>query len=126
MGKNHFLFFGIILIVILTIISLKETDGLQKLFIPFLDKALHLLAYIILTILWSSYLILHKPSVKLNKNLTLIFIGLMLYGIIIEVLQSKWTVTRLMEFNDLIANFFGIIIGILIFKYIFRYKLKNK
>lgn len=126
MRKSFFFILSISLSVILTIASLKETDDLQELLIPFSDKALHIMAYIVLTISWSCYVFLVRPNFKPIKNLTIIFVGLMLYGMIIEVLQSEITVTRSMEFKDLIANFLGIMMGMLIFNYFIKLKLNNK
>ena len=126
MRKNYFFILSISFSVILTIFSLKETDDLQEILIPFSDKALHILAYIVLTILWSCYAFLIRPNIKPIRNFVILFVGLMLYGMIIEVLQSEITVTRSMEYKDLIANFLGIMIGMLIFNYFIKLKLNNK
>ena len=125
MYKNLFLFVASSFIIFLTIISLKESDGFSIKFIPFLDKILHLSAYIVLTLLWSKYLVLAYPKVSLNKILTVLVILLIIYGIIIEVLQSKLTISRISEFNDVVANFLGIVFGVIIFKYTIKLKLKS-
>lgn len=125
MHKNLYLFFASFCIVVLTIISLKEADSLPNELIPYLDKIFHLLAYIVLTILWGIYLVKQYPKTNLNKLLTIVVAFLVVYGIIIEVLQSKLTVSRMFELGDLAANLLGIVLGILMFKNIIKHKLKN-
>ena len=59
------------------------------------------------------------------KVLTIVALFLTVYGIIIEVLQSKLTTTRVYDIYDIVANFSGIVFGILIFKFLNKYKLKS-
>ena len=87
---------------------------------------MHLSAYVALTLVWSFVLFLFRPDFKFNKILTIILSVLMIYGIIIEILQSKLTNTRVFELNDLVANLIGIILGLIIFKHSLKFKLKNK
>lgn len=105
--------------------SLRETDDLPSNLIANFDKVLHVSAYIVLTILWAFTLNTFKQNIKTTKLLTIVFIGLLLYGIIIEVLQSKVTTTRLFEVNDLFANVSGIILGALLYKFVVKPKLKS-
>lgn len=124
-SKKLFLLVASTLIIFLTVISLKESDGFLLDLIPFTDKILHLSAYIVLTFLWSKYLVLAFSKVTENKILITVAILLLIYGIIIEVLQSKLTTTRMLEFTDVVANFIGIVFGVIIFKYISKLKLKS-
>ena len=123
--KNAYLLIAVLFSVFITVISLKESEGLSNILIPFSDKVLHLSAYIVLTVLWSKYLTVLNPKTKTSKVLIIVLLFLTVYGIIIEVLQSQLTVTRMSEFNDIVANFSGIVIGILIFKYFNMHKLKT-
>ena len=125
MHKNLYLFLAGSLIISLTIISLKESSGLPVDLIPYSDKVLHTLAYISLTILWSLYATKQFSRTKTNRTLTVLAIFLTIYGIIIELLQSRLTVSRVSEFGDLAANILGIVIGIVIFKNINKSKLKS-
>ncbi len=125
MHKNLYLLLASLLIVFLTIISLKESDGLPSDLIPFLDKVLHISAYILLTVLWSKYATKLSPKTNLNRNLSVVVILLTVYGIVIEVLQSRLTTTRISEIGDIMANLLGIVFGIIIFKYINKHKIKS-
>lgn len=42
------------------------------------------------------------------------------YGIVIEVLQEKFTLTRKADFNDVIANIIGVISAVILNKYVFK------
>ena len=126
MLKNLCLLSGIFLSVFISYFSLKESIGLDAFSFPFIDKVMHLSAYVALTLVWSFVLFLFKPDFKFNKILTIILSVLMIYGIIIEILQSKLTNTRVFELNDLVANLIGIILGLIIFKHSLKFKLKNK
>ena len=125
MYKNIYLFLAGFLIISLTIISLKESSGLPVDIMPYLDKVLHTLAYILLTVLWSLYATKQFLKTKTNRILTVLALFLTIYGIIIELLQSRLTVSRVSEFGDLAANVLGIVFGIIIFKNINKGKLKS-
>ena len=125
MHKNLYLVIAGLFTGFLTIISLKESDSLPDDILPYLDKVFHFFAYITLTLLWSIYAKKLYSKTSINKILTVIAILLTVYGIIIEVLQSKLTYTRMLEINDIVANSVGIAFGIIIIKYIFKHKLKT-
>ncbi len=48
---------------------------------------------------------------------------LFIYGIIIEVLQTRLTVNRVGEYQDVIANVLGIVLGSLLVRYINKLEL---
>lgn len=64
-----------------------------------------------------------KPEYTLKKNIVIVSLFLFLYGIIIEVLQSKITLNRVGEYQDILANVLGIFLGALIFRYIRKLEL---
>lgn len=126
MRKQQLLVLSLLFTVLLTYLGLKETDQLTSNLMANFDKVFHVLAYVMLTFLWTTCLWLYHPIFKLNKLFLIIFSTLLVYGIIIEVLQSKFTTTRLFEINDLIANMSGILLGAIFFKFVVIPKLKNK
>ena len=125
MRKNIYLLFAILIVVVLTIVSLKESDELPSVFVSFSDKLFHLIAYMVPTIVWCKYLTLLDLKIKNNNILTVVGVFLIIYGIIIEVLQSKLTTTRIFELNDILDNTIGVVFGLIIFKIAFKYKLKS-
>lgn len=74
-----------------------------------IDKAYHSIAYFVLTLTWllSFY---RKPKKKY-----IIVISCIIFGIIIEVLQSTLTVYRTGDYKDVIANSLGVLLALLIF-----------
>lgn len=123
MRKNLYLFIGILFIGILTFLSLKETISFTSHFFSFTDKILHFGAYVLLTFLWGRYLMLLKPSYSLKKVLSIVAGFLIIYGIIVEVLQTELTKNRVGEIEDVVANVVGIIFGAIVFRYIINWKL---
>lgn len=79
------------------------------------DKIVHLLAYTFFVGLWFLFFYCLKQKKDnflpaLIKSSILAFI----YGIIIEILQGELTTSRSADFNDVLANSIGIVIGILL------------
>lgn len=76
------------------------------------DKVKHLIAYTVLSFFWLLSCQLGKINIKF-LNLILIII---IYGVIIEVLQSSLTTYRTGDLLDVLANSTGVILGYLILK----------
>ena len=85
------------------------------------DKILHTSAYTILSISWFFYF---KPFHNIQKK-GVIVLGLFLYGIIIEILQSTLTTYRTGSFYDVLANSIGILIALISFEKVYRIALSK-
>ena len=118
MPKNLYLLFLILIIFFLTILSLKESISFVPNFVTHIDKIFHASAYIVLTYICSKYLTLSKTSFSLTKILIIVAIFLTIYGIVIEILQTELTKNRVGEFEDVLANISGIILGSFIFRFL--------
>lgn len=73
-----------------------------------LDKLIHLILYFTFVILWAisaGEIFTHKKKIKLAA----VSIG---YGILIEILQSVMSLGRSYDFDDIIANIAGCILGV--------------
>ena len=79
------------------------------------DKVIHFCFYFVLTLLLLKSI---KNKFK-YKYLIVIYIAVS-YGIVIEVLQSSFTLTRKADLYDVIANTIGVICAVLLNKYIFK------
>ncbi len=123
--KKHILLSAILFTSFITYISLKESDGFPQNAFANMDKVFHVLSYVVLVVLWSASITLYYAKLRVLKVLVFVFTVLLFYGIVIESLQSKFTSTRTFEFNDLIANVFGMLIGAFIVKQFFSLKTKN-
>lgn len=80
------------------------------------DKVIHCVIYFILINLWLLYFYV-KNDFQFKANLVIILLlSLLLYGIIVEVLQDRFTATRSADIFDVIANLTGSLLGIFFFK----------
>ncbi len=82
------------------------------------DKYLHFIAYFGLTILW--YFALKE---RINEKVFKFFVplALILYGIILEGLQSGLTTYRTGDIYDAIANTVGVIVALLVFNKLIKW-----
>jgi hypothetical protein len=100
---------GVLWWLFITIICLVELK-IQTVSTPsFTDKIVHFSMYFIL-----NYLFLKSRSV----NNYLFSSILILYGIIIEVLQELFTVSRHFDIYDIFANSFGVIVALMLFLFL--------
>jgi len=109
--------FYTIALIIVTFINL---NGVPSLGSSFDDKIYHFLAYAGLSGLWITYF---KTSKKRCK-LWFVFVIIVLFGVLLEVLQHQLNQNRTYDTYDLLANCFGVIIGALIAARIDIIKLK--
>jgi VanZ family protein len=109
-GRNFF-WLAIIWTVLITIASLVSFNSIPKVKIVGSDKMIHFLFYLVFVILWG----LAKKQIYFNRKYDfLIVVVAIIYGIIIEVLQSVLTSTRQADFYDVLANAIGAIFGLVI------------
>ncbi len=97
--------------------SIASEDNFNKvpfLNIPNFDKIVHYILYLLLSITF--YASIYKNT-TLNKKqqITITFILIVSYGIVMEVLQYYFTSTRNAEMFDVLANTLGCISDIFIF-----------
>ena len=112
MEQRNYFFIAIFLTVgvgVGSLISLNH-ESIPKLDIS--DKLIHISAYLLISISW---LLSFKEKAKTLKVNSLIFISILAYGIIIEVIQGVFTNYRQFDFFDILANLVGIIIAFMIF-----------
>lgn len=110
MDKRLLLFLAIVYTVVLTVASLINIDGVPKIGFSFDDKIYHFLAYLILAILWVTY-IRHHPK---NGKVLIATIILILFGVILELVQHRFNPNRTYDNLDLLANCLGVVVGMLI------------
>ena len=70
------------------------------------DKIVHVLFYFFFTFFWS--------KAYKNKKVFLIMLSAVVYGIVIEVLQTTITVTREADLYDMLANSLGAFLAMLV------------
>ena len=88
--------------------------------ISYLDKWQHSLAYFTLTICW-----LFSYYKRISNRKYIIVLACVIYGIILELLQSTITTHRTGDYLDILANTLGIFLGLLIFNQISKKNESN-
>jgi|TARA_B100001250_G_scaffold394141_1_gene397658 VanZ family protein len=112
-NKKYFIWdilswFFLALVIILSLIPMPIDSSYDYSYIH-LDKLAHFLSYALLLVLFSKVYI---PRFYLKISLLLFFLGVLL-----EIIQN-YISYRAFDINDLLANTFGIMLGILVSKYI--------
>jgi VanZ family protein len=68
----------------------------------------------VLFFLWAQALSVKKQISRLSLK---IVFALLFYGIIIEVIQDNWSVSRTGDLMDVLANTIGILLGLIVFQF---------
>jgi len=111
--QNKALFIALAISLVIIALSLVNTAKLPEPGIKVSDKILHSTAY--MGLMWSWLLVFRNK--KSLKNLFIIFSVLVVFGMLLEVLQETLTTYRTADWRDVIANSFGLLIGIISFHF---------
>jgi VanZ family protein len=68
----------------------------------------------VLFFLWAQALSIKNQISRLSLK---IVFALLFYGIIIEVIQDNWSVSRTGDLMDVLANTIGILLGLIVFQF---------
>ena len=119
--ERRFLVFAIIWTAGITWLSLGSFENVPNvsISIPGKDKTVHFFFYFFFVIFLAKGL---NARTK-NQQLIIVLVAI-IYGIIIEVFQDVFTLTRTADFFDVIANSIGAIFG-LVFLRVKKIELKN-
>jgi len=118
--ERNFFYFAIGLTFLIAILSLFSFLKMPSIPISSKDKYAHFVFYFFLTLSW----MLSFKEIN-NKKLFKIMLGIIFYGIVIEVLQGKFTASREADIYDVLANSFGVFLAYLGFTFIKRKILKE-
>lgn len=113
MGRKYFIILSLIWVVIITVLSLVSFNTSKIVTIQDTDKFVHFAFYFVLTLL-----VLKSVKDKLKCKYLIVITIIFIYGIIIEVLQERFTFTRKGDIYDIIANFTGIVFASMLNKFV--------
>ena len=111
---------AIVYTIALVTVSLINLSGVPSLGSSFDDKIYHVIAYLGLAFLWITYF---KPRKK-KKSLIIIFLFIIMFGMVLELMQHQLNPNRTYDTYDLMANCLGVMFGAIIAVRINIYKLK--
>jgi len=104
--------YSILVALLLLYLSLTNSEKFQKpplVNIPFMDKIVHFGMYFLMM---SVIIIEHRKNLTNSRNLFLLALIPLSYGILMEILQSTLTMTRSGDFYDALADAAGIIVSV--------------
>ncbi|WP_377714538.1 VanZ family protein [Pseudofulvibacter geojedonensis] len=85
--------------------------------VPQFDKLVHFGIYFIFTLVWFAFFYNYSKSTAVVKNMLKAAIWALVFGVVVEVLQSVNPNARSGDPLDVLANSIGIIVAVLIIKY---------
>ncbi|WP_075340418.1 VanZ family protein [Tenacibaculum agarivorans] len=109
--KDNAIYFAIAITVAIAVLSLAKLSTLPTISFKYKDKVAHAIAYFVLTMVWLFSFIKREQK-------AIIILGCIIYGILMECLQSILTNYRMFDYYDMIANTFGVLLALLIFSII--------
>ena len=115
-GKSR-LWLAVLAQVIATVAMLWPSQDFPEVAVLMLDKWAHFVVFGTLYFLWADAISKTKIEITMIFRLS---IALLLYGIIIELIQHYWYVSRTGDTLDVLANAIGIVLGL------FAKKLKQR
>ena len=96
----------------------RDIEFYENYFLDFyisLDKIGHAIIHILLSMIWLSYFFVKAKHVLPIRNVILIVIACLTYGIVIEVSQQMLQANRKADVYDVLANSIGTLVGMLLF-----------
>lgn len=110
MVKQLLLVVSILYTITLIVLSLINIDNMPDLGSSMDDKIFHVIAYLILSVLWITYV---KP-LNNKRLITVAILGSIGLGVLMEVMQYLFNPNRSFDVFDMLANTLGVFIGTLI------------
>lgn len=114
--KDKIIFVAIGIAIVIGYLSLRKIN-FAPMQLSHADKIYHAIAYFTLALTW---LLSFPNSRKKNTIKNVIAFSCVIYGIIIEVLQTTLTTYRTASLLDVVANAVGVFVALIIFKSIYK------
>ncbi len=100
--------------LLIAVLCLVKFTDLPSIGVSGADKYVHFTLHFVFTMLWGYYFWLKLNEITLKKIAFIVAISLC-YGILIEILQEKFTTTRHADIVDVLANFSGALAALVLF-----------
>ncbi len=109
-----------ILILLLSLISPEKLPNISTLHFTGMDKVIHMIMYAVLSIAWVFALPV-RTHTNIRWMLTLALL-ISLFGLLMEICQSLFTVSRSMDMLDAVANLAGALVAVITIYSLKKYK----
>lgn len=123
LGSKIIIWMAILYSVAITVLFFIPTEGLPSVGGSRFDKIVHFLFFFALVILWQLVIFKNNDDELPRKMIFFILGFTLVYGILIEVFQELLTASRTADPFDVVADFLGALIGVLVFnkvKHLFK------
>lgn len=94
--------------------------------LPNLDKYIHAFFHFVFTTLWFLFFKKQMHKTNFRKPLLISFLLSVFFGILIEILQEFCTTTRRADFFDILSNFTGATLAVLLILWVNRNGILDK
>lgn len=111
--------------LLIAVLCLLKFTNLPAIRVSEADKYVHFTLHFVFTMLWGYYFWLKLNEIVLKK-IVFVVTSSLCYGILIEILQETFTTTRHADIFDVLANFSGALVALVLFVLIKRRKIANK
>lgn len=113
MLKQVFFYAALFWTVIILFFCLIKSSDIPKINIQNLDKVIHAFFHFVLVSLWFLFLKKRLNSSNFFRPLVISFVFSFILGIIIEMLQQFFTITRTGDLLDILANVSGATLAVI-------------
>jgi VanZ family protein len=111
--KQVFFYAALFWTVIILFFCLIKSSDIPKINIQNLDKVIHAFFHFVLVSLWFLFLKKRLNSSNFFRPLVISFVFSFILGIIIEMLQQFFTITRTGDLLDILANVSGATLAVI-------------
>ena len=116
--KHFYLWLAEFWTLLIAVLCLENSKKLPSIGIKSADKYVHFTFYFVFTILWFLYLIKKNNYIKntVSRVLIKVFLAAFLYGVLIEIAQTVFTVSRKGDVLDVLANTTGSVFAVILIR----------
>ena len=118
---KNLLILAVLYSCVISVLFFLSNPTLPKIEFSGIDKIVHSLIHFILINLWLLFIYFKNGFLLKTRWILILLLSVLLYGIVIEILQDQFTVSRKADIFDVAANFTGSLLGIFFFKNIKKY-----
>jgi len=118
---KNLLILAVLYSCVISVLFFVSNPTLPKIEFSGIDKIVHSTIHFILINLWLLFIYFKNGFLIKTRWILILLFSILLYGIVIEILQDQFTVSRKADILDVAANFTGSLLGIFFFKNIKKY-----
>ena len=114
MPKQLYFWVALLWTGIVAYLCLMKSSDVPVVQITNLDKIVHAFFHFVFTLLWFLYFKNHFSRMSTFKKAIIPFLLSVFFGLLIEFFQNVFTVTRMAELYDVLANISGAIFAVIL------------